>query len=133
MALLLNQLGMGPEPLTSVEDTLSSLGFSGKEMLTGLRSMSDSGLLVTERLIFFENPDDDICDRMPIVDPALVDLALQGDAGTLSGWPVKIEAELHNHLGRLTRALGKRTRIAGPGRGRRVNRLYSHAPHEAAP
>ncbi len=111
VALLLDTFGMLGDPIKTCGEVPDVLGIEGIERLEVLRSLTSDGRLCTSRLISFDNPDDDFCDRRIALDPALVEFILHGSGQVGRGWPVKTEEELHQRLGGLTTAFGRKSDV----------------------
>jgi len=108
LALVQSELGLGENVRTCAE-LLAALVLPGDKIVKALRTVSEGGRLYSLGLVCHEDPDEDVGDRVIVLDPAIVEGVLQTSSFRRGAWPVKTEAELPNRLGRLTRALFKKS------------------------
>lgn len=108
LVLLLGQLALLPEKATLVEEVLARLHLTPKQVLGALRGLSEGSRLFVKGLLGFEDEEEPLPQRRLVIDPSLVEMAIQGGKGECNGWPVKTEEELYGHLGRLSGALQKK-------------------------
>ena len=117
-ALVLDQLAMLPARISTSADVLQLVTRPGKRMLHAVRTLSEHGRLHAAGLISFDDPDEDLPQRKPVVDPALVDSVLSRRGQTETVWRVSSEAELLDRMQMLTRTLMRQERhdaARGPG------------------
>lgn len=108
-ALVLDKLALGRGAVSEFGEMLDCLRLPDHRVMTALRAMSEEGRLFRAGLIEYEDPDEDICSRKLVVDPALVEEMLQGKGCNSAGWPVKTEDELFDYMAILTRLMSKQS------------------------
>jgi len=108
IVLVQSQIGLGQEIRTGRE-LLEALGLPGDKTVAALRSVSENSRLYRAGLVSYEDLYEDVRDRQLVVDPMVVEAVLQRSGGHAGGWTVKTEADLHNRLGVLTRALFRKS------------------------
>jgi hypothetical protein len=108
-ALLLNQLAMTGEELHTCKKLLWFLGLPPKQYIAAMRAMSEEGRLHRAKLFAFDDPDSDLASRTPVIDSSLVEEVLSKGSQKESGWKLKSEEELFNHLGAMTQALMRKS------------------------
>jgi hypothetical protein len=112
-ALVLEKLALVEERVSRFGEMIEFLHLPDRRVMTVLRAMSGEGRLFRAGLIDYEDPDEDIRDRRLVVDPALVEEVLIGRGARTTGWPVKTEGELFDHLATLTRLMSKQNHEVG--------------------
>ncbi len=106
-ALVLEKLALVKRSVSEFSEILDFLCLPDHRVMAALRVMSDEGRLFRAGLIEYEDPDEDICSRKIVVDPAFVEEMLLGKGGRTAGWPVKTESELFDYLNSLIRLMSK--------------------------
>ena len=109
MVLIMEQLGLINDYISDTEDILKYLHLSPKEMLKGMRYMSEESRLYRNGLIEYEDIDDPLASRTILVDPSLIDAVLYKRLPGNHIWPVKDQAGLFDYMRRLTSALQKKS------------------------
>ena len=92
--LLLNCLGLLPERAISCGGLLNVLGLAASEKLKALRAISENGRLVRRGLLTYDDPEEELITRTPVVDSLFVETVLSGNPRASTGWKVKSEAAL---------------------------------------
>ena len=105
VALILNHLAMLPEGFHDTRGLFQILTRPDSKPLEGFRALSDHGRLVKAGLVDFDDPESDLAERTPQVDPAFVNSVVTQEHEKEAGWPVKTEAELLDRLPPLVHAL----------------------------
>ena len=105
VALMLDHLAMLPEGFHDTRGLFQILTRPDSKPLEGFRALSDHGRLVKAGLVDFDDPESDLAERTPQVDPAFVDSVVTQEHEKEAGWPVKTEAELFDRLPPLVHAL----------------------------
>ena len=108
MATMLGSLGLFGHAVSTVEQVLDTLGLAVQQAIPALRCLSETGRLYKSGILAYEDADEDLRERTLIVDPNLMDNLIHGGRADVTGWPVKTEEELYDHLARLTGALLKK-------------------------
>jgi len=106
-ALVLEKLALVKCSVAEFGEMLDFLCLPDHRVMAALRAMSEEGRLYRAGLIEYDDPDEDICSRKLVIDPAFVEEMLLGRGGVGPGWPVKTEDELYDRLAGLTRLLAK--------------------------
>jgi hypothetical protein len=109
VALVLDRLALLEGSIHSCGDVLEVLSLPGNKVLDALRLISEHGRLFRAGLISYDDPDEDLAQRTPLVDPVLVDSILAGKGCAEAGWEVTAENELYDRLQVLSRALLKKS------------------------
>ena len=76
VALILDQLAMLSGRIGTAAEVLQLVTRPGKRGLGAVRTLSEHGRLYVAGLMTFDDPDEDLAQRKPVVDPALVDTVL---------------------------------------------------------
>ena len=108
-ALILDQLAMLPGRINTSAEVLQLVTRPGKRVLHAVRTLSEHGRLHAAGLISFDDPDEDLPERKPVVDPALVDSVLAQRGQSETAWGVSSEAELFDRMQMLTRTLMRKS------------------------
>jgi SpoVK/Ycf46/Vps4 family AAA+-type ATPase len=108
-ALVLEKLALVKRSVSEFGEMLDFLCVPDHRVMAALRAMSEEGRLYRAGLIEYDDPDEDICSRTLVIDPAFVEEMLLGRGGVGPGWPVKSEEELYDRMAGLTRLMSKQS------------------------
>jgi len=109
IVLVLDRLGLLEDRVCTCTDVLRTLNVPSNRIIGTLRYLSESGRLYRTGVMSYEDADEELRERIIVIDPSLVDSVLcKGNTGP-RGWPVKTETELYDHLARLIRILYKKS------------------------
>ena len=108
-ALILEQLAMFPEHFHDTRGLFKALVRPANQVLEGFRALSEHGRLVKAKLVVFRDPENNVAERTPIIDPCFVDSVVALEHEEEAGWPVKTEAELLERLPAVVRALREKS------------------------
>ena len=103
--LLLNCLGLLPERAISCGGLLNVLGLAASRKLKAVRAISENGRLVRRGLLTYDDPEEELITRTPVVDSLFVETVLSGNPRASTGWKVKSETQLYGRLESLSRHL----------------------------
>ncbi|MBS3763392.1 MAG: ATP-binding protein [Planctomycetes bacterium] len=95
--LVLERLGLLRSSIRTCADVLEALKLPTTRMMEAIRSMAEDSLLVTEKMIFSPDPDEDPSERNISVNPALVQSFITGEVED-EAWSVESEDELYEKL-----------------------------------
>jgi hypothetical protein len=107
--LILDQLALLEDRIRSCADVLVLLALPNSRKLDALRMLSDEGKLARAKLVAFDEPNEDISERRPMVDPGVVETILFQNRRSSNGWSLRSEADLYDRLEALTRVLARKS------------------------
>ena len=107
--LLLSHLGLTLHPIKDCSELLMALGLPTRKRLHALRALSEAGKLVERGLIVYEDANEELLERKPMVDSLLIDAVLLGHRHVGNAWAVNTEVELYDQLQNLTHALSRKS------------------------
>lgn len=122
--LLLDPLGLWESRINDVGDVLRVLCLPGSKSLKALRALAETGRLHRKKLLYYEDPDDALRDRVIRADPAIVQIVLDGSGAASCNRRFKREKDVSGLLAQLTVALQKKSDVLGDlmrGYGNRGN------------
>ena len=108
-ALLMDKLGLLDSRIREVADVLRVLLVAPPHMMRALRYLSEQGKLYRGGLFYFEDLDEEVCERKLCVDPNLLDRVLHGDSVAPAALSVRKEKDLFVALGRLTQIMQQKS------------------------
>jgi AAA+ superfamily predicted ATPase len=108
VAMLLGRLMLVDSAADRAADILKVMGAGQTGTLPALRALSEEGRLYAERIISYDDVDDELADRRIALDPVLVEFVLH-ERGAAKGWDVQDEGQLRGKLASLTRALQRKS------------------------
>ena len=108
IVLVLEQLGMVNNYISDAEDVLKYLLLPPKEMLEGMRLISEESRLYKSKLIDYKDTDEPLASRTLLVDPSVLDDVLNRNLSSNRIWPVKSQSELFDYMRRLSFSLQKK-------------------------
>ncbi|MDY0168480.1 MAG: ATP-binding protein [Thermoguttaceae bacterium] len=112
-ALVLGQLSLLEQSIGSCADVLDTLAVPGAKAVEALRMLSEHGRLYRAGLLAYDDPDEDLARRSPMIDPTLVDAVLSRNVRAEKGWRVGSEQELYERLQAVTQALARKSEQQG--------------------
>jgi len=108
VAMLLGRLMLLDSSPGTAAEIIKVLKATGVGALSVLRALSERGRLYAERIISYDDIDEELPDRRIILDPVLVDFVLQEHGPSAGAWDVEDEEQLRAKLASLTRALQRK-------------------------
>jgi len=108
-ALVIAELGLFEEPVSTCALLLKFLALPGAKRLAAMRMLLPQGRLVKSRLITLQNTDDEIGQWVPVLDPGFAEDLVAGRTHNGAAWELSDEAELYERLEGLTRVLRQKS------------------------
>jgi len=105
VALVLSELAMLPGRIGDCSELLDLTAHRDRRSLRVIRLLSEQGRLARSKLVGFDDLDETLPARRPLVDPAILDGILAKGGNADSGWTVSAEEDIYGYLPPLTRAL----------------------------
>lgn len=111
VTLFLVRLGLLPDEYSNCGGLLRYLQVPERDLLGGLRCLSEEGKLFTSKYIAYEDESVDFQHRKPILTPGMEEDLLHECRDRTSAWEVANDKELYNKLGAFTELLSRKSRL----------------------
>jgi AAA+ superfamily predicted ATPase len=105
VALLLDAMGLNPIHLGDASDLMQLFALRKSGAMAAQQAVSEGGKLYRKGILFYDDPDAELCDRKVLVDPGILQSALRGRGAATPFAALKREEDLHEALAPVTGAM----------------------------